>query len=243
MHKLISLVLAGVLFAGGVASAQASDGASGSLLALSPYMPLAPGSEDPEEATTTRNTEDDRADAEVDGSADASVSNESDTSSDDDRSDAGVSFSLTQKEAASISIDAESAELGSASVSSGEDLSLYATSKMKRDANIESVDVSGDRVSVEYRRKARFLGFIPASIRANAEITSDGEVDIDYPWYRFLFAVDGTADAEAQLKASVQELMAGSGAGAGFTARLEAEIIDAIHAAFSGSLAASADAY
>ncbi|HEY4489091.1 MAG TPA: hypothetical protein VJA87_01275 [Candidatus Paceibacterota bacterium] len=175
------------------------------------------------------------ADASVDVGNDTPVSSEDET----DTSDTNISVSVSQDYAASASLDAESAERSASSVSTSKDLSVYATSKMKRDAMIESVVASNDRISLKYRKSARFLGIIPGSIRATVEVESDGSVDIDYPWYRFLFAVEGSDNAEAELEAQVRQIMVD--AHGTLTARVEAELLDVMHSALSGPVVVSAD--
>lgn len=149
-------------------------------------------------------------------------------------------FTLSQREAAAASLDAESATLGAASVRTSEDLSVFATSKLKRDANIESIEVARDEVSLSYRQPARFLGFIPTDIRATARVTNEGRVDVDYPWYRLFFAVDGASEAEAALETRVQELTAN--ANGSFTVALEAAILEAMHRVLSAGATGTATA-
>lgn len=181
------------------------------------------------------------ADIEASVGADASDDSDSSVSSDDqDSSGSGVSFSISQSAASSASLDAEGAELSASSVSSNDDLSVFATSHMKRDTNIENVEVSNEGVSVEYNKEARFLGFISGHLSATAKVSNDGSVDIDYPWYRFLFKVAGSDDVEAQLERRVQELMAG--ASAELSAQLKAQLIEAIHLAFQGPVPTSTEA-
>jgi len=160
-------------------------------------------------------------------------------------SDAGVvlgdsgaaSVTITQREAARASIDAESATLSASSVVSGEDLSLYVTSKLKRDASLQRIDASGDRVQVSYRQDARFLSFLPASVTTQATVTADGDIDVDYPWYRFLFSVDNSNDLEARIEAQVGDLIARVSAvgEASFDATTEAELIDRLYLVLSSS--------
>ncbi|MEA2701312.1 MAG: hypothetical protein QOE22_21 [Candidatus Parcubacteria bacterium] len=216
MHKLTGLAFAGILtcafFVNSIANAQIGVDVGGG-------VDSSVGGSDAEMGATSE-------------SDDAAVS-----SDESETSDPGTPFSLTRDQAASASIDSAGAELGSDSVSTSDDLSLFATSRMKRDAHIESINASGARVTLEYRKQSRFLGFIPGSIRATAEVTSDGEVSVRYPWYRFLFTVDGAGDVEAALEARAHDIMAN--ANGGFSARAEAELIEAMHVALAGS--ASAD--
>lgn len=142
--------------------------------------------------------------------------------------ESGETFSLTKKEAAAASLDAESAELSADAVATGDDLQRFATSRMKRDAGLERIEVSEAEVRVEYRQKARFLWVIPAGIRAAAEASGDGTAEVDYPWYRFLFSVDTTD--ETVLQARVGE----AAGGATFDAGTKARLINALHNALRG---------
>lgn len=183
-------------------------------------------------------------DADADVSADADTSVDSDTDSGTDADANGSTravgeLRLTQKQAASASLDAESAELSAGSVANSEDLSLYATSMLKRDAAIEEVHADGNRVSLTYNLPARFLGFIPTTISAEATVENTGEVDLDYPWYRFLFAVEGSKDLQARLETRAKEVLARADASGGFSASSEAELLAALHTAMSGDASAT----
>ncbi|HEY0010835.1 MAG TPA: hypothetical protein VGB97_02890 [Candidatus Paceibacterota bacterium] len=230
MNKSLALLtlLLGVLAVGSITHAQIGGEASVDLQ-VSPTDKSEPNPE--AEADAAGSTDDDTGrdpSVVLEGPA---ISNES---------LGGASVSLSQEDAASASVDAAGAELGATSVATADDLSIFLTSALKRDANIENVSVSSDHVELTYNQDARFLAVIPASIDATAEVSADGEVNIDYPWYRFLFAVDGNADAEAELETRVRELLTGVSAEGGFSAALEAQLVAAIHAAFAGSAAASA---
>jgi hypothetical protein len=173
----------------------------------------------------------------TDASVDTNVS--ADAGADDIVVDTGTNgtFSLTQKEAASASVDAESAEMSADAVVGNDDLSRYATSMMKRDPNIVSIDASSDRVVLAYRSSARFLGFIPSNLTARVIVDQDGMVDVSYPWYRFLFSVSNAVN-EDDLEASLSGVLAAQGS-AGFDAMARARIIERIHAAFSGTVVAT----
>jgi len=227
MTKLLSIITSGalavLLLAGTTAQAQVSvDVGAGTRAETSANEPSKGETWAPSDASLDVRTE---ADLKGEGQASAETG-------------AASSFSLTKEDAVGASLDAESAGLAASAVVSGDDLSVFATSQMKRDSNIENIDVSGKEVRMEYRKDARFLGFIPASIKATAEVESNGDVEIDYPWYRFLFSVEGTSEAEAALEARVAELMAT--AGGSFNAALEAAILEAMHMALAGSATADA---
>ena len=173
-------------------------------------------------------------------SPNTAVSTGADGSTDTSGNLGSGSFSLSQKDASSASLDSASSELGASSVVTVDDLSAFATSMLKRDANIENVEVSSDRVELTYEQAARFLGFIPGHLDVTARVTSAGDVEIDYPWYRFLFAVDGASgDAEAQLEARVKGIMEGA---SGFTASIEASILEVLRTALANGASAGATA-
>lgn len=179
------------------------------------------------------------SDADMDAVVGTDASDMNQDAADDSEvaSDTDSTLSLTKEDALSASIDAESAELSADAVVTSEDLSRFATSRMKRDTNIERIDASNDLVLVEYRKKAHFLGFIPASLRTTAEVMSDGTVEVDYPWYRFLFSIDEDQDG-AELQARVDEIMASANLSTGMNAHTSAQLIAALHTALQGSLTA-----
>ncbi|HEX8591309.1 MAG TPA: hypothetical protein VF696_00960 [Candidatus Paceibacterota bacterium] len=170
---------------------------------------------------------------EGDGGASADTGVSSDTGASASGGAAGT-LSLTQEQAAATSLDAESAELSAGSVINSQDLSLYVTSVMKRDVKIEEIHADGEHVSITYTLPARFLAVIPTSLTAEATVTADGKIDLDYPWYRFLFAVENGDDIEARLEGGVREQLARVGTNGSFSAAAEAGLIAAIHAALSG---------
>lgn len=181
-------------------------------------------------------------------SVDSSDTDEMMSSSTSSTSNSGVvnigsAFSLTQKDAAGASMDESNANIAATSVMSRDDLSAFATASLKRDANMVSIESSQDEVSVEYREPARFLGFIPMTITSEATVESDGTVEVDRPWYRFLIALDRDAsDTEAAIHASVDPMIsADANVSAGFSDQMIARIVDAIRLAFSSSATANAN--
>lgn len=242
MKKLLSLVSSGalvaLLFVGAGVQAQVSGSADTSVDSQG-TSPLQDPDSERIDTSPYPETVDIYGDADA-GSDPATGTDSSGGSAEAGTSGTVTSFTLTQEDAASASLDSASASLTASGVVSSEDLSAFATSHMKRDARIENIEVSANEVSLEYRKEARFLGFVPAKLSATANVKSNGDVEVDYPWYRFLFAVEGADEAEAQLETRVAELMTGS-SGA-FSAAVQAAIIESIHVAFSGDASATADA-
>ncbi len=149
--------------------------------------------------------------------------------------------------------------VSSASVSSDSDLRGYIAAQMKQDSNITAVESASDKVSVTYKQEAKFLGFIPTSINAVADVNADGKVDVSYPWYSFLFSIPGKADVETDLQAAVNAALgasvssngsadasASANATAEASARLSAQAqalaIEAIRAAMATEVSANANA-
>ena len=74
--------------------------------------------------------------------------------------------------------------------------------------------MTDDSVTVYYKTPARFLGIFPASINANVSVSSDEQVKVRFPWYRFLFKVRSEVDSEefrdeikAEAAGSVKQIM------------------------------------
>lgn len=234
MVALPALVVASLLGAFSVAHAQVDVNVGGSAdTSVSGDAPVSDDENSDGSAGVTGN-------ADVDASIDAD--SESAGDSDEGGMDAGINaaLELDQDAAASISVTAEDGtSMTAADVSTDEDLRVYAAAALQQDSHIEGVRASSDGVSVTYRVPARFLGFIPGSLAAQARVAGNGTVSIDYPWYRIFFALDDT-DAEARLAAEVEALTAGNTSGT-ISASLGAQLIDRMSAALAASATASAE--
>jgi|GEM_PF-895928 hypothetical protein len=77
---------------------------------------------------------------------------------------------------------------------------------------IEKISISDENTNVRYRANLRLLGIIPMQREVEARAGSDGEVKIDYPWYRFL---SSTPDSEMirGIFSSIRDYNKGDGAG------------------------------
>lgn len=112
-------------------------------------------------------------------------------------------------------------------VRSDSDLSGYIAAQIKSDDNLEKVKVSSDNVAVTYKQHARFLGFLPTTLKATAMVESDGNVSVSYPWYSFLYAkTSNVDDVETNLKARVNAAFSAEGdeRGATVSGNTQAEV-------------------
>lgn len=84
-------------------------------------------------------------------------------------------------------------------VHTSQDFSHFVALKAKHDANLKSVDVSDDKVEVEYKEPAKLFGFINSSVTAHATADIKGNVEVSYPWYH-IFMKKQTSSAALQSK-------------------------------------------
>lgn len=70
------------------------------------------------------------------------------------------------------------------------DLAAYSQIVVEQRPNVKKVEVNGSTVEVTYKQPARLFGFIPTAITGTVEVDSAGSVDIQLPWYSFLYKKD-----------------------------------------------------
>ena len=131
-----------------------------------------------------------------------------------------------------------------ASVRSNADLSAYIATQMKKDNKIQEVQASSGAVTVTYKGPAKFLGFIPASIKATAIADATGNVTISRPWYGFLFSSTDRAELKAAIESQVSahvDISANARAQAELAADMQAQLVADIHAAMQQHFSASTD--
>ena len=96
-----------------------------------------------------------------------------------------------------IEIDQESADTGSSTIDTADNVSnrgelrSFLNHMIKKDDHIADVHVSSTTIETHYEMPAKFLWAIPTSINADVVVNADGSVTVTYPWYAFLFAKDG----------------------------------------------------
>lgn len=186
----------------------------------------------------------------VDTAADVSVDAETDTTATSTDAGAGtgstVNFSI---ERASMDANTDYAVTDADFVRSAASLESYASATVRADERLESLTVEEGRLDMEYRKAAKFLWIIPASMKVRVTVDADGDVAVKYPWYAFLMQTDESrADLEARLTNDIDavngsmKVASGSGVQADPEVRRWARIIESAYIAVSGSARVDASA-
>ena len=137
-----------------------------------------------------------------------------------------------------------------AQVQSEQDLEAFAKGVIAADGNVEAVATNDEEVRVSYRVPAKFLGIfeasIPAEVLVRAEAEAEGRVEVRFPWYKFLFSVEGETN-EAELKSAVESrvnatLNTSANANAQFALNDQARISQEVSAALKAEVDAAANA-
>lgn len=175
------------------------------------------------------------ANVDVSADADASVSNDGEvTAGSEGQASAGATFRLMRGDAAVESSSANT--ISASSVSTESDVEAYAASTLRTNDALESVDVTGENVSVSFKEQVRLFGFIPMDMTSRIEVASDGTVRIERPWYSFLTAGAST-EVTSAIEANVRNAIETEG---GLTARAQARILNEVSLALGGNAEASA---
>lgn len=135
-----------------------------------------------------------------------------------------------------------------AQVRTSADLSGYVTTTVRSDENVQAVEAASNKVSLTYKQHARFLGFIPVTLNARAEVDAAGNVEVKYPWYS-IFAVTDRATLESKVQNSVNATLGTKGslsgdadASASLTVEQQAKVVAAVRAVMRDAFDAAADA-
>lgn len=138
------------------------------------------------------------------------------------------------------SIDASTTVSDSSEVENDRDLKGFAAGKLRRDDKIDNVRLSSTTVEAEYPTEARLFGFIPATIHATVAVSSDGTVNVSFPWYAFLFATPKDDLHNSVSKAVDTALATTTASGSGnLSAKAQATILSGILSALSGAFGGS----
>lgn len=156
-----------------------------------------------------------------------------------------------------------------ADITSQTALRAHANVVAASDANIGSLSLSSDKVSVSYREPARLLGFIHITVPVTVSVDAKGSTRLSYPWYNFLLstneaglsiraqaavntalATDATARADATARNTTATTSgfahattnANVAASAGLSIAAQARLLDSIHAALKSTAEASTSA-
>lgn len=77
----------------------------------------------------------------------------------------------------------------------------------KQNERIQEITSDDESIGMRYRAEMRLFGFIPMERSVTAQVAADGEVEVDYPWYRFLTRVpekDVVRDTMSELQTLLQ---------------------------------------
>ena len=144
----------------------------------------------------------------VDIGTDASV-DASATSTDDDTEEDSASSVQLSIDRATLDVDTDYAVSDADFVRSAASLESYASATVRADERLESIEVADGRMDMTYRKEAKFLWLIPASMTVRVVVSEDGEVSVRYPWYSFLMQTEESrADLEARLAAEITDINA-----------------------------------
>ena len=156
-----------------------------------------------------------------------------------------------------ISESEEGAVGGSApaDVRDAESFRIYALGLLEQDEFLKEVESDEEEVSVTYAQRAELFGFIPVYVNTEVSVDARGEVEVDYPWYRFLTKVErsglaegleervsriveGEADTSATSTATTTDVrVEGS-----LSLRQQAEIVEAVYTELRESLSLDIEA-
>ncbi|MEK7583279.1 MAG: hypothetical protein AAB483_02665 [Patescibacteria group bacterium] len=92
------------------------------------------------------------------------------------------------------------------SVTNNQDLDAYASLVIQEQAAITDIEIKSNEIRIEYRQPAKFLGLFSSTLNGTVVVMSGGNVEIDLPWYGFLFR----KNAGAVRKAIETQLQAGA---------------------------------
>lgn len=133
----------------------------------------------------------------------------------------------------------QAAVTSASSVSTGAELSAYASGVVKADENVSDVELTDTAVSLGYKQRARLFGFIPIFVRATATVKANGETTVRYPWYAFLATKDSASVTASVKIATSATVAANAEASAKLSAAMQARLLEQIHAVMQSNLKAS----
>jgi hypothetical protein len=88
-----------------------------------------------------------------------------------------------------------------------EQASIRIAQQVLENEKIEKIEATQTEVRLNYRAEMRLFGLIPVEREVEGRAQTNGTVEIDYPWYRFLSTTPDTPDIENQLQTSIEIMM------------------------------------
>ena len=180
----------------------------------------------------------------LEGEVDVGITSDNSTSSDaslDSNANAGVDVSGNTS-GGRLEI------MSSTQISSEADLEAFATNIASEDSEVASVDTDSgsedeSKVSVAYRHRGKFLGFIPVTYKSFTTVTAKADAEVDVSsrasWWTFLVVKEDYSEAELESQirnsATVQ-----ANATAQADARAKARIAEAVIAELEAHTSAQA---
>lgn len=124
------------------------------------------------------------------------------------------------------------------------DLKAYASSTIRSDEMVDSLNFTSNAVEMKYKQEGKFLALIPITFNVTAKAKANGEVELSYPWYAFL-TIDNGDEMETELKVAVDNALRARTVGSvqaegevenpTFTASEQAEIMAQMQAVLSSA--------
>jgi hypothetical protein len=116
-----------------------------------------------------------------------------------------------------------------ADISTSVDLSAYARSIMRADANIVKIEAGANEVSIWYKEPAKFLGIIPVTLTTKATVSAEGEIEISRPWYRAFVTAEEESTLENSLDSTAGTIARTEGS-ATLSTNAQARLLNALRA-------------
>ncbi len=91
-------------------------------------------------------------------------------------------------------------------IKNDDDLRAYVSLVAKTRPNVRDVAITDNGIEITYNQPAKFFGLFKSSLNARAIVASDGKVEIDLPWYSFLYSKNSSA-----VKSSIQTSIGSGG--------------------------------
>jgi hypothetical protein len=109
-------------------------------------------------------------------------------------------------------------------------LAAYALLTLQGDPYMNSISLSGESITVSYRRNGRLLGLVPIALPSQVTVYTDGSVTFSEPWYSFA-TVEDKDRMRTGLEVRVHSLLTSEGylASMSLAPATQAEILDIIH--------------
>ncbi|OGG57323.1 hypothetical protein A2853_02280 [Candidatus Kaiserbacteria bacterium RIFCSPHIGHO2_01_FULL_55_17] len=186
-------------------------------------------------------------DTDLDTSIDVGVGVTGSTETEGDTSDnasGSVQIGTSGTGGASIVITRASASSGNTAtittpttVTSNADLSVYASTIVRGDGNVNGAELSDAAVSLAYKVHAKLFGIFSVLMPATATVHASGETTVEYPWYAF-FATFDSASLESDVEAATAATVSAN-ANTAFSVSTQAQLLDEVYAAMKSNLVAS----